>query len=149
MEREFIEGLGQLPEGAADAILQAHAEELEAVRGQCREEMARWEFEHALDRALEGYEFSSLSARGAAAQAAREAGLTLGEDGTVEGLEAVMDTLRQADPGAFRLRRQPVCFTAAVTDTGRLTREQIMNIPDRALRRAAIAENIKLFKGEN
>ncbi len=33
-------------------------------------------------------------------------------------------------------------------DRLRLTREQIMSIPDRAVRRAAIAENIKLFEGD-
>ena len=149
MEREFIEGLGPMPEGAADAILRAHEEELEAVRAQCREEIAQRDFDQALDRALAGYTFTSLAARDAAVRAVRESGLAVGEDGTIQGLEAVMDGLRERDPGAFSPGRTPVRFTAPVTDGDSLTREQIIGIPDRALRRAAIAENMKLFKGEN
>ncbi len=149
MEREFIEGLGPMPEGAADAVLRAHEEELESLRAQCREELAQRDFDRALDRALAGYDFTSLAARDAAVRAVREKGLAVGGDGTIQGMEAVMDEMRERDPGAFCPERTPVCFTAPVTDGGSLTREQIISIPDRALRRAAIAENMKLFEGEN
>ena len=138
-----------MPEEAVDAILAEHERAVEAVRAQYREELARRDFEDALHDALGDYRFSSQAARDAAAQAARQAELSVGEDGRLEGLQEVMDRLREADPGAFVSRPAPVRFTAAVTDGGGLTREQIISIPDRALRRAAIAENIKLFKGEN
>ena len=43
----------------------------------------------------------------------------------------------------------PVRFTAPLgREKFRPTKEQIMAIPDRARRRAAIAENMKLFKGD-
>ena len=148
MEREFLQELG-LSEEAADAVLARHEQEMGEAETRHGEALAARDFDHALERALDGYGFSSRAARLAAAGAAREAGLTLGEDGSLEGLEAVMDGLRERDPGAFLSQRPPVIFTAAVTDGGPVTREQIISIPDRALRRAAIAENIKLFKGEN
>ncbi len=148
MEREFLQELG-LSEEAADAVLARHEQEMGEAEARHAGELAERDFDRALDAALAGYGFTSLAARDAAAQAARDAGLNLGEDGALEGLEAVMDDLRTRDPGAFTSERPPVRFTAAVTDSGAVTREQIISIPDRALRRAAIAENIKLFKGEN
>ena len=136
-----------MPEGAADAIFQAHKEEMEEVRARYREELAQRDFDRALDKALAGYGFSSLAARDAAAQAVLDKGLAVGGDGTIQGMEAVIDEMRERDPGAFCPERTPVRFTAPVTDGGSLTREQIISIPDRALRRAAIAENMKLFEG--
>ena len=148
MEREFLQELG-LADEAIDAVLARHGQEMDEAEARHAGELAERDFDHALERALDGYGFSSKAARQAAAGMARKAGLTLGEDGALEGLEAVMDDLRERDPGAFVSQRPPVIFTAAVTDGGPVTREQIISIPDRALRRAAIAENIKLFKGEN
>ena len=44
---------------------------------------------------------------------------------------------------------QPVQFTARLDQgTGWLTREEIMAIPDRKIRRAALAENINYLKGD-
>ncbi len=148
MEREFLQELG-LADEAIDAVLARHGQEMDEAEARHGEELAQRDFDHALERALDGYGFTSHAARQAAAGAAREAGLTLGQDGSLEGLEEVMDDLRERDPGAFVSEKPTVIFTAAVTDGGPVTREQIISIPDRALRRAAIAENIQLFKGEN
>ena len=148
MEREFLQEMG-LADEAIDAVLARHGQEMDEAEARHGEELAQRDFDHALERALDGYGFSSRAARMAAAGMAREAGLTLGQDGSLEGLEEVMDSLRERDPGAFVSEKPTVIFTAAVTDGGPVTREQIISIPDRALRRAAIAENIQLFKGEN
>ncbi len=108
----------------------------------------RREREAAVQAALEGYGFSSGAARDAAAEALRQAELAV-EDGRLTGVEAVMDGLRARDPDMFRPQREPVRFTAPMGGEDRPTREQIIKIPDRARRRAAIAENMRLFKGEN
>ena len=42
----------------------------------------------------------------------------------------------------------PVRFTAPMGETAPATKDEIMSIPDKALRRAAIVENMKLFKGD-
>ena len=60
-----------------------------------------------------------------------------------EAVEAIWQAHQQA------LERVPVRFTAPLAAASRPTREQIIKIPDRTLRRAVIAENMKLFKGEN
>ena len=60
-----------------------------------------------------------------------------------EAVEAIWQAHTQAWESA------PVRFTAPMGAESRPTREQIIKIPDRALRRAAIAENMKLFEGEN
>ena len=104
-------------------------------------------FEQTLERALERYEFSSKLAREAAAARVRAAGLEL-KDGELEGLDKFMDQLRMEDPEAFLNQGQPARFTASLGRTQAPTREQIIKIPDRARRRAAIAENMRLFKGE-
>ena len=62
---------------------------------------------------------------------------------TEEAVEAIWQAHQQD------LESVPVRFTAPMGAKSRPTREQIIKIPDRALRRAAIAENINLFKGEN
>ena len=61
--------------------------------------------------------------------------------------EEAVETIWRAHQQA--LESTPVRFTAPMGAESRPTREQIIKIPDRALRRAAIAENINLFKGEN
>lgn len=103
--------------------------------------------EQALQTALDAYDFSSAAARNAAAETARQAGLPM-ENGGFPGLSALMDKMRQNDPGAFAAPREPVRFTAPTAPRATATVEQIMQIPDRALRRAAIAENMNLFKGD-
>lgn len=62
---------------------------------------------------------------------------------TEEAVEAIWQAHRQA------MESVPVRFTAPMAGKSRPTREQIIKIPDRALRRAVIAENMKLFEGEN
>ena len=60
-----------------------------------------------------------------------------------EAVEAIWQAHQQA------LESAPIRFTAPMAAQRRPTREQIIKIPDRALRRATIAENMTLFKGEN
>ena len=55
---------------------------------------------------------------------------------------AVMEAWQQA------MSAQSVRFTAPMGGDIPPTRDEIMSIPDKAARRAAIAENMKLFKGE-
>ena len=61
--------------------------------------------------------------------------------------EEVVEAIWQAHTKA--MESMPVRFTAPMAGKSRPTRDEIFKIPDRALRRAVIAENMKLFKGEN
>ena len=100
----------------------------------------------AVDRGMERYRFSSLSAREAVRRRVAKAKLPL-EGGELQGLEELMESIRREDPDAFVAGEPPVRFTAALCPGPAPTREQIIKIPDRARRRAAIAENMRLFKG--
>ena len=100
----------------------------------------------AVDRGMERYRFSSLSAREAVRRRVVKAKLPL-EGGELQGLEELMESIRREDPDAFVTGGPPVRFTAALCPGPVPTREQIIKIPDRARRRAAIAENMRLFKG--
>lgn len=113
--------------------------------------MAAWEQRErdiALERAMEDVPFSSQAAREAVTELVRQARLPM-EDGVPAGLEELLADIRERDPGAFLPEREPVIFTAPLGEAEAPTREQIISIPDRARRRAAIAENMRLFKGEN
>ncbi len=113
--------------------------------------MGAWEDaagEEALERAMAGYRFSSQAARESVTRRVREAHLPL-EEGRLRGLEELMESIRQEDPDAFWTDEPPVRFTVPMGPEMAPTREQIIKIPDRARRRAAIAENMRLFKGED
>ncbi len=113
--------------------------------------MAAWEQRErdiALDRALEDVPFSSQAAREAVTERVRQAQLPI-ENGVPVGLDELLAAIREQDPGAFLPQREAVIFTAPLGGAETPTREQIISIPDRARRRAAIAENMRLFKGEN
>ena len=119
--------------------------------------LAQRDFDDALKTALAGYRFTSEAARRDVAGQVRAAGLTL-ESGRIQGLEALMEAIREKDGSAFvdekldEMRAGMARFTQPVSDGGSgaagMTREKIMAIPDRAARRRAIAENIEIFKGE-
>ena len=115
MEREFLEGLG-LPEGAVEAVLQAHGQEVESLRAEYDARNAQRDFEDALRAGLDGYRFSSGAARRAVEEAVRASGLQV-ENGKLEGLEAVMEDIRLVDPEAFAAGREPVRFTASMAHT--------------------------------
>lgn len=113
--------------------------------------MGAWEDQvrrEAVRAAMEGYVFSSLAARDSVQRRVMEAELPL-EDGRLQGLGELMESIRQEDPEAFWTDEPPVRFTVPMSPDQAPTREQIIKIPDRARRRAAIAENMRLFKGED
>ncbi len=135
---------------AADGALQDAQSAFDAA-------IAQRDFDDALNAALAGYKFTSEAAKRDVAGQVRAAGLTL-ESGRIQGLEALMEAIREKDGSAFVdetaavLRLEMARFTRPVSDGGSgaapMTREKIMAIPDRAARRRAIAENIEIFKGE-
>ncbi len=104
--------------------------------------------QEAVRAAMERYSFSSLAAADSIRRRIMEAELPLA-DGELQGVEELMESIRQEDPEAFRTDEPPVRFTVPLGPDQAPTREQIIKIPDRARRRAAIAENMRLFKGED
>ena len=104
--------------------------------------------ERELAGALGAYRFSSAAARENVFRQVRAAELSW-KDGKPVGLETLMESIRKGDPDAFMPEAPRARFTMAAGPAEGPTREQIVKIPDRARRRAAIAENIRLFKGEN
>ncbi len=74
-------------------------------------------------------------------------GLDLG-DGTRLPEAAIEAILARQDKQSDRSDRARFTARMARDGDGTMTREQIMAIPDRSLRRAAIAENLDLFEKE-
>lgn len=108
------------------------------------------DFEDALKTAMEGYKFSSTAAKNAVTEEVRKAGLKL-KDGKILGLNDLMETIKSADASAFVTEREEgrARFTTAKptggSGTTTITADEIMKMPDRDQRRAAIAANLGLF----
>ncbi len=108
------------------------------------------EREAALERGLEGVTFTSQAARRDVVSRIRAARLPL-EGGELCGLGGLLSAIKAEDAGAFS-DTAPVRFTEPLSGEvpaggdPSARRRLIMAIRDRAERRAAIAENIDLFK---
>ena len=108
------------------------------------------EREAALERGLSSVTFTSQAARRDVVSRIRAARLPL-EGGELCGLEGLLSAIKAEDAGAFS-DTAPVRFTEPLSGEDpaggdpSARRRLIMAIRDRAERRAAIAENIDLFK---
>lgn len=110
------------------------------------------DFEDALKAAMDGYKFTSEAAKKAVMSEVKGAGLKL-RDGRILGLGDLMESIKTADASAFVDEGNPPAkFTQRMGGNGgnpagqTMTKDQIMAIKDRAERRAAIAQNMKLFE---
>lgn len=125
MKREFLERLdlgggARLPKQAVEAIMAEHGKAKQTLEGQLG--TLRHERDHWKERA--------------------------------ESAESVVSRLPEGfDPDEYAAQQAAgqARFTARMADdeVARMTREQIMAIRDRGLRRAAIAQNLDLFEKEN
>lgn len=124
------------------------------VLKKAQDDLADAQFGIALDKALAGVKFSSKAAKASIEADIRKQGLKV-KDGKILGLKDFVEALRGKDPAAFvdeaekEQEANKAQFTQRTTtggkDTKPMTRDEIMAIPDRAARRAAIAENMELF----
>lgn len=110
------------------------------------------DFDDALKAAMGGYKFTSEAAKKAVISEVKGAGLKL-RDGKILGLVDLMESIKTADASAFVDEGNPPAkFTQRMGGNGgnpagqTMTKDQIMAIKDRAERRAAIAQNMKLFE---
>ncbi len=113
------------------------------------------DFADALKAELENVKFSSEAAKKAVMADIKEAGLKL-KDGKILGLNDLISQMKEKDASAFvdeaqqQAQQNAARFTAPrgqqTPPGGTKTREEILNIKDRAERQKAIAENISLFQ---
>lgn len=125
MKREFLEGLdlgngAKLPKEAVEAIMAEHGKAKQALEGQIG----------TLTRERDEWK------------------------GRAENAESVVNRLPEGfDPEEYAARQAvgQARFTVSMAggNDGRMTLDEIMDIRDRSLRRAAIAQNLDLFVKEN
>lgn len=110
--------------------------------------LAERDFNDALSAAMEGYAFTSNSAKESVMAQVRKAGLKV-MDGKILGLNDLMEGIKEKDAGAFATDKKPAKFTSKMKDeTGGKqygSKEEIMKIKDPVERQRAIADNIDLF----
>lgn len=117
-----------------------------------KKQLEERDFNDALKNELDAIKFSSGAARKAVEAEIRSAGLKI-KGGKILGFADVIDQLKKEDASAFTDEKNP---PARFDDpgkkgnpSGKITREEIMSITDRAERRAAMAKNQHLFvKGD-
>ena len=125
MKREFLEGLdlgggARLPKQAVEAIMAEHGKAKQTLEGQIG----------TLTRERDDWKNRAETA-----------------ESVVQKLPEGFDP----DEYASQLTAGRARFTTAMADddSAQMTREQILSIRDRGLRRAAIAQNLDLFEKEN
>ena len=102
--------------------------------------------EDAINKAVEGLEFSSNSAKKSVIAEIKSKNLSL-EDGKLIGVQDVIDGLKESDPNAFKSPSNPKKFTSEKKESKgkEMTKEEIMKIKNSAERKEAIAQNKALF----
>lgn len=113
------------------------------------------DFADALKGEMEGYKFTSESAKKSIMAEIKEAGLKL-KDGKILGLSDLIEQIKNNDASAFVDEQQQQLETSRARFTqpqkpgsgaifGTMTKKDIMDIKDPSERQAAIAENMSLF----
>lgn len=129
-------------------------DELEAYKKRAEEAETRYKkdaearaFDEAAEKLLDGYTFSSNSAKAHTLSRLKESGLKV-IDGMIMGGADYMTKLQQEDAEAFTKSDAPQ-FTTPNNSGGSgatMTKDKIMAIKDYAERQRAIADNIGLFR---
>jgi hypothetical protein len=143
---------GVKPEDLKSQLEEANKKVREAQEA-AQKQLEERDFNDALKAAMDGIKFTSAAAR-KAVEAEVRANCTRVKDGVIIGLADVIASARKADAAAFVDEKAEAAeaskakFAAPNKTPGGtpMTREQIMSIPDRAERRAAMAQNQHLFK---
>lgn len=110
------------------------------------------DFGDALKTAMEDYKFSSEAAKKAVMAEIKEAGLKL-KDGKILGLSDLVAQIKESDASAFvdeedeagKARFTTNSKVTSKTETGKVTKKDILDIKDPQERQAAIASNLNLF----
>lgn len=145
------------PEKISEQLAEANRKVKEAQEA-AQKQLEERDYNDALKAELDKIKFTSAAARKAVEADIRSAGLKH-RDGKILGLNDLIGQLKEQDATAFvdekaqqQEQNRPRFTTkpTAPTSGKPLTREDIMSIPDRSARRAAMAQNQHLFnnKGE-
>lgn len=145
------------PEKISEQLAEANRKVKEAQEA-AQKQLEERDYNDALKAELDKIKFTSAAARKAVEADIRSAGLKH-KDGKILGLNDLIGQLKEQDATAFvdekaqRQEQNRPRFTTKPNESpsGKtLTREDIMSIPDRSARRAAMAQNQHLFnnKGE-
>lgn len=155
---EALKGFeGITPEKVSEQLAEANRKVKEAQEA-AQKQLEERDYNDALKAELDKIKFTSAAARKAVEADIRSAGLKH-RDGKILGLNDLIGQLKEQDATAFvdekaqqQEQNRPKFTTkpTAPTSGKPLTREDIMSIPDRSARRAAMAQNQHLFnnKGE-
>ena len=145
------------PEKISEQLAEANRKVKEAQEA-AQKQLEERDYNDALKAELDKIKFTSAAARKAVEADIRSAGLKH-RDGKILGLNDLIGQLKEQDATAFvdekaqqQEQNRPRFTTKPTAPTSEkpLTREDIMSIPDRSERRAAMAQNQHLFnnKGE-
>lgn len=145
------------PEKISEQLAEANRKVKEAQEA-AQKKLEERDYNDALKAELDKIQFTSTAARKAVEADIRAAGLKH-KDGKILGLNDLIGQLKEQDATAFvdekaqQQEQNRPRFTTKLTalqSEKTLTREDIMSIPDRSARRAAMAQNQHLFnnKGE-
>lgn len=166
--KDDVEALKKRAENAEETLkgfegkdFDAMTKELAEYKKKAEESKAEYDkaiydrdFNDALKTELEGYKFSSESAKKAVMNEIKNAGLKL-SNGKILGLSDLIGQIKETDAGAFvdEDKENAEKNKARFTDTkggnggsnGKLTKDEIMKIKDASERQKAIAEHMDLF----
>ena len=149
---EALKGFEGIDPAKVTQQLEEANKKVKEAQEAAQKQLEERDYNDALKAELDGYKFSSAAARKAVEADVRAAGLKH-KDGKILGLADLIDQLKKEDASAFTDEKNP---PARFDDAGKkgnpggkITREEIMSITDRAERRAAMAKNQHLFvKGD-
>ena len=136
---------------SAEKIKQAQ-EELEAFKIKYNEseeahkkEMEQKDYEYAVKQKVDSLKFSSNAGKEMFTRELIEKGLPL-DDGELNGFDDFVKKYKQKDAGLFEKEGKAGNYGGKTAgSTSKVTKEEIMKIPDRAERQKAIADHIELF----
>ena len=127
--------------------IESYKKQVKDAEDKYRKDAEAREFNEAAEKLLEGYKFSSNSAKSHVLSRLKESGLKV-IDGAIMGGSDFMTKLQGEDEGAFTASNAPQFTNPKNTggNPGDMTKEKIMEIKDSAERQREIAKNIHLFR---
>ena len=128
-------------------------EELEATKVKYEEEKVQHEqeleqskYEFAVREKVAGLKFSSNAGKEMFTQKLIESKLSIDDKGNLQGFDDFVKKYKEQDAGLFATDSKAGNFGGKTGGKhSKITKEEIMKIPDRADRQRAIAEHIELF----
>lgn len=148
---EMLKGFDGVDVNKLNADIAEWKTKAENAENDYQKKIADRDFEDALKAEMEGYKFSSASAKNAVMSEIRAKGLKY-SDGKILGLSDAISQIREKDADAFvDDENPPAKFTSRKSAEGGgkvySSKAEIMKIKDATERQAAIAANMNLFGG--